>query len=96
MNGSNWVHVLYTVALQGLLFLMLDDPWIGGVAGAMFFWGREVAQRQQHIEEMTGVNVPDQDVLDAFDLTQWGRDGLLDALAPSVAAVVAALILGTL
>lgn len=87
MWASSFSHAGFSVALQAAVGLATGNWWAGGLAGVMFFLGREHMGQQKKMAEADGGSVKDLKPSDGLDMTKWGRDSLLDLLVPAVSAV---------
>jgi hypothetical protein len=91
MNKTNFMHALYGLVIQGILYAITKDPFMGAVAVTALFWGREQAQQQYKIAKATGRSVSTMSWKDGGDMTKWSRDAVLDFLFPTVATFGVAL-----
>ena len=80
MNITNIEHAGYALLMQ-LPFGLFGYWWVGAVAGAFFFLGREHAQAQRaySLGEFA-----------AFDMRKWSLDARLDLIFPVVAVSLVA------
>ena len=92
MNITNFQHALYALLMQGFLFVVTGNPWIGAAFAIGFFLSREHAQRQVDIKITTGVGIVGQNPFDGF--RGWSLDAKLDALFPAIAVILATVIYG--
>ena len=84
MNKTNLMHGLYGIVIQGILYAITQDAFMGAVAATALFWGREQAQQQYKIAKATGRSVASMSWKDGGDMTKWGKDAILDFLVPAV------------
>lgn len=89
MNRTNFEHLILALVLQGVLYLLTGNWWIGAAFSSGIFLGREHAQREYHIGD------PSQLVgYEALDFYRWSLDAQLDLAFPFAAVVLVAAAFG--
>lgn len=84
MNKTNLMHGLYGLIIQGILYAITQDAFMGAVAATALFFGREQAQQQYKIAKATGRSVKTMSWKDGGDMTKWSKDAVLDLVVPTV------------
>lgn len=93
MNRSHCEHALIALVMQAIFGLLTGNWWIGAAFGAAFFLGREHAQAEERYIEANGGSrrhTPVAPEWAVFHPKWWGRDALLDWMAPTAAVLVVA------
>lgn len=87
---SGFIHGAYAVAFQ-LIVALATGSWALGAMGAiMFYLGREHAQREYKIAGYTkkSLSIKDLKPWQAFDMTQWTQDEVMDLLVPTLLVLI--------
>ena len=90
MNKTNLMHGLYGLIIQGILYAITQDAFMGAVAATALFFGREQAQQQYKIAKATGKSVASMSWKDGSDMTKWNQDAVLDFIVPTIATFAVA------
>lgn len=98
MNRTNLEHAVVALLIMAafqVAFVFLGLPignWVGAVAGAFFFLGREYTQAERAIAKARGVTILSLRWYTALDFRLWSRDAKLDLVCPVAACLAAALL----
>lgn len=92
MNKTNLMHGLYGLVIQGILYVITKDAFMGAVAATALFFGREQAQQQYKIAKATGKSVASMSWKDGGDMTKWSKDALLDFIVPTTCTFAVAFV----
>ncbi len=90
----NLSHLVTSLALQGLFFLVHGDLWMGAVAALFFYLGREIAQAEYRGIEGSPTKLrKDFPLLGGFYPKYWTRKAFLaDLVIPSSLTILIAII----
>ncbi len=90
----NLSHLVTSLALQGLFFLVHGDLWLGAVAALFFYLGREIAQAEYRGIEGSPTKLrKDFPLLGGFYPKYWTRKAFLaDLVIPSSLTILIAII----
>jgi hypothetical protein len=80
------IHAAFALAFQLIVGLSTGNWWAGAAGGALFYLGREHAQREYKLT--AGASVKGLRPWDGMDIANWSTDAKLDLAVP-VAAVLA-------
>lgn len=86
MNITHLEHVVFALLMQAA-FGLFGGWWIGAAWSAAFFISREHAQRESELARDVNVLTPWQGFFG------WSKDALLDALLPTIAVIVTAVLI---
>jgi len=91
----NLSHLVTSLSLQGLFYLVHGDLWLGAVAGLFFYLGREIAQAEYRGIEASPTKLrKDFPLLGGFFPKYWTRKAFLADLAiPALLTITLASIL---
>jgi hypothetical protein len=92
MIKSALIHVVLALAFQLIIGLLTGNWWAGAAIGIGWFWSREHAQRQYKLS--AGVSIKRMDPWEGMDVINWSRDALLDAILPTIAVLIVAVVMG--
>ena len=98
LNRTNLEHAYVALLIMAAFhaaFFFLGLPlghWVGFVAGAFFFLGREYTQAEREIAKARGVTILSLSWYTALDFRLWSRDARLDLMFPVAACLGAALL----
>ena len=86
-------HLVTSLVLQGLFYVVHGDLWLGAVAGLFFYLGREIAQAEfRGIEASPTKLRKDFPLLGGFFPKYWTRKAFLgDLLVPASVVTLIAL-----
>ena len=93
MNASNFAHAALALLAQALIGVISGNWWAGAAFGAAFYFGREVAQFEQHRLATWFESRATMPWYEGFKITHWGTDALLDLAVPVIAVCAVAFIL---
>jgi hypothetical protein len=90
----NLSHLVISLTLQGLFFLVHGDLWLGAVAALFFYLGREIAQAEYRGIEGSPTKLrKDFPLLGGFFPKYWTRKAFLaDLVIPSSLTILIAII----
>jgi len=90
----NLSHLVTSLSLQGLFYLVHGDLWLGAVAGLFFYLGREIAQAEYRGIEASPTKLrKDFPLLGGFFPKYWTRKAFLADLAiPALLTITIAII----
>ena len=75
-------HLVISLGLQGLFYVVHGDLWLGAVAGLFFYLGREIAQAEYRGIEASPTKLrKDFPLLGGFYPKYWTRKAFLADLA---------------
>ena len=88
-------HLVVSITLQGLFYLVHGDLWLGAVAGLFFYLGREIAQAEYRGIEASPTKLrKDFPLLGGFFPKYWTRKAFLaDLLIPVLLTITIAITL---
>lgn len=91
---ANPSHLIVSLSLQGLFYLVHGDLWLGAVAGLFFYLGREIAQAEYRGIEASPTKLrKDFPLLGGFFPKYWTRKAFLADLAiPALLTITIAII----
>jgi len=91
----NLSHLVVSLTLQGLFYLVHRDLWLGAVAGLFFYLGREIAQAEYRGIEASPTKLrKDFPLLGGFFPKYWTRKAFLADLAiPALLTITIAITL---
>jgi len=91
----NLSHLVTSLTLQGLFYLVHRDLWLGAVAGLFFYLGREIAQAEYRGIEASPTKLrKDFPLLGGFFPKYWTRKAFLaDLVIPALLTITLASIL---
>jgi hypothetical protein len=94
----NLSHLVTSLTLQGLFFLVHGDLWMGAVAALFFYLGREIAQAEYRGIEGSPTKLrKDFPLLGGFYPKYWTRKAFLaDLMIPSSLTILIAIICSSL
>ncbi len=94
----NLSHLVTSLTLQGLFYLVHRDLWMGAVAALFFYLGREIAQAEYRgIEESPTKLRKDFPLLGGFFPKYWTRKAFFaDLVIPSSLTILIAIICSSL
>ena len=97
MNQSTLGHTATAILFQVVLWIVTGDWWIGAAFGSAFFLGREHAQAEYRwIEKFGNHRRENLEIFSPFDPRVWTKlDAWLDWIAPVVAVVIFAVVMGS-
>ena len=87
MNRTNFEHLGVGLALQGLIWLLTGNLWLGALFVTGLFLGREHAQREYHLGDPSRLIG-----YEALDFWRWTPDEVFDLLFPSGAVLMVAFV----
>jgi hypothetical protein len=90
----NLSHLVTSLTLQGLFFVVHGDLWLGAVAALFFYLGREIAQAEYRGIEGSPTKLrKDFPLLGGFYPKYWTRKAFLaDLVIPSSLTILIAII----
>ena len=90
----NLSHLVTSLSLQGLFYLVHGDLWLGAVAGLFFYLGREIAQAEYRGIEASPTKLrKDFPLLGGFFPKYWTRKAFLaDLVIPALLTITIAII----
>lgn len=88
MIKSAFVHAAFALLFQLAVGLSTGNWWAGAAGGALFFLGREHAQRQYQLA--AGGSIKDLKPWEGMDVVKWSKDHLLDLAVPAIAVIAVA------
>ena len=87
------IHTIISLVIQGLLFLLLADPFLG-VAASLLWLGREIAAAEyRHIQSLPSKKRKDMPWLGGLHAEYWTLKSLLDWVVPLVVTGLVAVLL---
>jgi hypothetical protein len=90
----NLSHLVTSLTLQGLFYLVHGDLWLGAVAALFFYLGREIAQAEYRGIEGSPTKLrKDFPLLGGFYPKYWTRKAFLaDLVIPALLTITIAII----